>query len=112
MLIYIIHNDYISTFRLPKDVSGNYMLSDIDTDDKNRSLINISSQNGKWYFNSNIDVGIYYNNNFVKEIEVAPYNFYTLNYFLKTEMIGRIPVTKSNFDNQQEIINKSMELLV
>ena len=83
MLIYIIHNDYISTFRLPKDVSGNYMLSDIDTDDKNRSLINISSQNGKWYFNSNIDVGIYYNNNFVKEIEVAPYNFYTLNYFDK-----------------------------
>ncbi len=38
--------------------------------------------------------------------------FDTLNYFLKTEMIGRIPVTKSNFDNQQEIINKSMELLV
>ena len=30
--------------------------------------------------------------------------FDTLNYFLKTEMIGRIPVTKFNFDEQKEII--------
>ncbi len=83
MLIYIIHSDYISTFRLPKEVSGNYMLSDIDTEEKNRSLINVSIKDGKWYFNSNIDVGVYFNNSFVKEIEVIPYNFYTLNYFDK-----------------------------
>ncbi len=80
MLIYIIHDGYISTFRLPKEVSGNYMLSDVDVEDKNRSLINISSKDGKWYFNSNIDVGVYYNNSFVQEIEVSLYNFYTLNY--------------------------------
>ena len=30
--------------------------------------------------------------------------FDTLNYFLKTEMIGRIPVTKFNFEEQKEII--------
>ena len=31
-------------------------------------------------------------------------SFDTLNYFLKTEMIGRIPVTKYNFEEQKETI--------
>ena len=32
--------------------------------------------------------------------------FDTLNYFLRTKMIGRIPITKINFDQQkEEIIN-------
>ena len=79
MLIYIIHDNYISTFRLPKEVNGSYMLNDVDIDEKNRSLINISSKGGKWYFNSNMDVGVYFKNNFVEEIEIMPYNFYTLN---------------------------------
>lgn len=83
MLIYIIHDNYISTFRLPKEVNGSYMLNDVDIDEKNRSLINISSKDGKWYFNSNMDVGVYFKNNFVEEIEIMPYNFYTLNYFDK-----------------------------
>jgi len=83
MLIYIIHGDYISTFRLPKEVSGNYMLSDIDSDGKNRSLINISGSEGKWYFNSNFDVRIVEDNLLSEKKEIVPYNFYTLNYFEK-----------------------------
>lgn len=31
-------------------------------------------------------------------------SFDTLNYFLKTNMTGRIPVTKSNFEEQKSII--------
>ena len=30
MLIYILHNDKFYTFRLPKNVSGNYVLKDYD----------------------------------------------------------------------------------
>ena len=35
-------------------------------------------------------------------------SFDTLNYFLKTKMHARIPVTKANFENQKELIKKSM----
>lgn len=38
-------------------------------------------------------------------------SFDTLNYFLKTEMSGRIPVTKANFEEQKEIINETMKFL-
>jgi len=87
MLIYIIHDNYITTFRLPKEVSGNYMLSDVDADGHNRSLINISSQEGKWILNSNNDISIFFNDNFVNNIELTPYNFYNLNYFEKENII-------------------------
>lgn len=35
--------------------------------------------------------------------------FDTLNYFLRTKMHARIPVTKANFENQKEIIKKAMK---
>lgn len=81
MLIYIIHSDNISTFRLPKDVSGNYMLTDTDSNGKNRSLINISASGGKWFFNSNYDVKIVENGIPFEQKEVMPYSFYALYYF-------------------------------
>lgn len=34
--------------------------------------------------------------------------FDILDHFLKTEMIGRIPVTKANFESQKEVIDKAM----
>ncbi len=80
MLIYIIHLNNINTFRLPKNFSGSYMLSDLDVDNKSRSLINISSEDDKWYFNSNSDVSIMYNGSYLDKVEVIPYEFYTLNY--------------------------------
>ena len=83
MLIYIIHANNINTFRLPKNIVGSYMLNDIDLDGKVRSLINISSEENKWFFNSNSDVSIMYNGSNVEKIEIIPYNFYTLNYFNK-----------------------------
>ncbi len=39
-------------------------------------------------------------------------SFDTLNHFLKTEMVGRIPVTKFNFEEQKEEIMKAVQLLV
>lgn len=35
-------------------------------------------------------------------------SFDTLNYFLKTNMVGRIPVTKANFETQKETIKESI----
>ena len=54
MLIYILHSDRIYTFRLPKEVSGNYILTDYDSDGHIRNLTNISAIDNKWYINSNV----------------------------------------------------------
>ena len=37
-------------------------------------------------------------------------SFDILNYFLKTEMVGRIPVTKANFEKQKMLIHNAMKL--
>ena len=34
----------------------------------------------------------------------------TLNYFLKTKMYARIPVTKANFEKQRKVIKNAMKL--
>ncbi len=38
-------------------------------------------------------------------------SFDTLNYFLKTDMIGRVPVTKYNFEEQKELIKKTIKVI-
>lgn len=38
-------------------------------------------------------------------------SFDILNHFLETEMIGRIPITKANFENQKEEIKKVIDSL-
>lgn len=38
-------------------------------------------------------------------------SFDILNHFLKTEMVGRIPVTKANFESQKEEIKKAINSL-
>lgn len=36
-------------------------------------------------------------------------SFDILDHFLKTKMIGRIPITKANFESQKEVIDKAMD---
>jgi len=78
MLIYIIHFDKIFTFRLPLTISGNYMLEDCDSDGNIRSLINVVALSSKWHINSNENVRILSNNQFIKSCELSLYNWYSL----------------------------------
>ena len=39
-------------------------------------------------------------------------SFDTLNYFLKTNMVGRIPVTRFDFDKQKELIKEAVNKIV
>ena len=87
MLIYIIHNDFIYTYRLPKDIGGNYMLNDIDVNGRTRSLINISGEDNKWYFNANDEVSVFYNGGYNDKVEIKPYSFYTLTYYDKENIL-------------------------
>ncbi len=78
MLIYILHNEKFYTFRLPKEISGSYVLDDYDKKGEKRSLTNISAINSKWIINSNEKVKITQNGQIVKEAELKPFTYYLL----------------------------------
>lgn len=86
MLIYILHNDKFYTFRLPKNISGNYVMHDYDIYGFKRSLVNVYANNGKWILNSNDDIKIVSNGKYVESIELKEYNFYSLKLY-KTENV-------------------------
>ena len=87
MLIYILHKDQIYTYRLPREVSGSYVLNDYDVDGRTRNLANISAVNGKWIINSNEEAFLIYNNQYVDKLELKEFCFYNLRYLKKENII-------------------------
>lgn len=99
MLIYILHSDRIYTFRLPKEISGSYILNDYDSEGHIRNLTNIQAIDNKWYINSSSDIDIYYNGKIVENIQLVEYNFYSVSLYKKENVIlyvypGNIESTK------------------
>ena len=78
MLVYIIHSDKIYTFRLPKTISGSFILSDYDNNGSKRNLLSIISKDDAWYFKSSDDAKIIESNNVVDESKLVNYRFYKL----------------------------------
>ena len=78
MLVYIIHSDKIYTFRLPKEISGSFILRDFDSNNTKRNLLSITSNNNEWFFKSNDEVKIIENENVLDEIKIEIYKFYKL----------------------------------
>ena len=80
MLIYILHNDTLNTFRLPKEVTGSCFIQDYDDNLNLKNLISVVAENGKWYLKSDGYARIINNNQYIDSCELKLYNFY----FLKT----------------------------
>ena len=78
MLVYIMHKDKINVFRTPEEVSGKYLISDYDSFNNKRNLINVEGKDGKWFIFDNENVKITYNNQQCSSIELVLYNFYLL----------------------------------
>ena len=78
MVVYFLESNKIYTFKLPLEVSGNYILSDYDANGNKRSLVSVSAENGKWIIRDNDEVKIYYNQVYNSEIELKLYSFYQL----------------------------------
>ncbi len=78
MIIYFLEANKIYTFKLPLEVSGNYILSDYDVNGNKRSLVSVEAREGKWVIKDNDEVKIYYNNMYNKEATLDLYHFYQL----------------------------------
>ena len=75
MIVKLIKRTKIYNFVLPKTVSGNFWITDIDGLGNSRNLVNIEESDGLWHLKSNFDVKIVASN---KEVDSVPLKEHSL----------------------------------
>ena len=110
MLIYVIHSDKIYTFRLPKEVSGSFILHDYDSNNTKRNLLSITSNNDSWYFKSNDEVKIIENNNIIDETKIDIYKFYRLKVRNENILLYVIPGFSNDFISKDVLLNSNIKI--
>lgn len=78
MLVYVIHKQGLYSKTLPSKIYGSYQISDFDENNKERMLINISAQEGRWVAFSNKNVKIVKNQEVVRSAFLEAYQFLLL----------------------------------
>lgn len=78
MKLLLIQGQSIQKFVLPETVDGNYWVSYRVSSSKQKDLVNVESENGKWKMNSNQDVQIFHQNQVVPFSYLGEYDYYFL----------------------------------
>ena len=75
MLVYVISKQKQISFTLPSKIYGNYWIQDIDENNNEKNIINISENNGQWVAYSNKTVKIMINDEIVRSAVLEDYQF-------------------------------------
>ena len=110
MLVYVIHSDKIYTFRLPKDVSGSFILDDYDSNNTKRNLLSITSSDNSWYFKSNDEVKIIENDNVIDEAKLEIFKFYRLRIRNENILLYVIPGFNNDFISRDVLLNSNIKI--
>ena len=78
MKIILMKNEKLESFLLNHSVVGNYWITDTDSNNKKRNLVNVEAINGKWVLKSNFEVKIFFNGQEKDDIELSLHKFYVL----------------------------------
>ena len=78
MKVLLIKNNRLYSYTLPQEVKDNFWITDIDSFDNVRNLINVEAENGEWVLVSNYDTHIVDTKNNYDRIFLTEYQFYTL----------------------------------
>ena len=78
MKIFLIKNNRLYSYILPREIKDNYWITDIDSFDNIRNLINVEADNGKWILVSNYDTHIIDTNKTYDRVEIHEYQFYSI----------------------------------
>lgn len=78
MKILLIKNNRLYSYILPKEVKDNYWITDIDSFDNVRNLINVEAENGKWVLESNYDTHIIDASTMYDRFPLSEYQFYSI----------------------------------
>lgn len=78
MKVILIKNNRLYSYILPREVKDNYWITDIDSFDNVRNLINVEAQNGEWVLVSNYDTHIVDAVNMYEKFALSEYHFYSI----------------------------------
>ncbi len=78
MIIYVIHQHRLFSMTLPLQVNGSYTLTDLDEVGKERTLINISEEDGRWVAASNKHVKIWQDQKAMDSVVLNNYQYLLL----------------------------------
>ncbi len=107
MKIYLYLPDKIESFTLPNEVFGSFSFD--ENRDEEAKLINIEARDNQWVLYQTTDVRIISGNNFIKEIVLAPYQFYFLqrnaiNYLIYVSQIPDKSLKLFSYDKNIDIV--------
>ncbi len=78
MKILLIKNNRLHSYMLPKEVKDNFWITDIDSFDNVRNLINVEAINGEWVLISNYDTHIVDASSMYEKFTLSEYHFYSI----------------------------------
>ena len=78
MKVLLIKNNRLYSYNLPKEIKNNFWITDIDSFDNTRNLINIEAEDGKWVLTSNYDTHIVDTSRTLDRVFLSDYQFYTI----------------------------------
>ena len=78
MKILLIKNGRIYHYSLPREVKDNFWITDIDSYDNLRNLINVEAENDRWVLTSNYETHIVDTQNMHDRVYLSEYQFYTI----------------------------------
>ena len=78
MKILLIKNNRLYSYMLPREIKDNFWITDIDSFDNMRNLINVEAMNGKWVLVSNYDTHIIDTNKSYDRVVLSEYQFYSI----------------------------------
>ena len=78
MKILLIKNNRLYSYILPREVKDNYWITDIDSFDNVRNLINVEAIDGKWVLVSNYDTHIVDATTMYEKFALSEYHFYSI----------------------------------
>ena len=78
MKILLIKNNRLYSYMLPKEIKDNFWITDIDSFDNARNLINVEAYEGRWVLVSNYDTHIIDANNTHEKVYLNEYQFYSI----------------------------------
>jgi len=78
MKVLLIKNNRLYSYILPREVKDNFWITDIDSFDNVRNLINVEAINGEWVLVSNYDTHIIDANNMYDKFPLSEYHFYSI----------------------------------
>ena len=97
MIVYLIKQKGITKLNLPKKVNGSYLLSDYDSYNEERQLLNIIAEDNNWVIYNNENVKIFDDTQEYTKVTLTNYRQLYVKVGEETLILYTCPVVESNY---------------